>query len=67
MPKVQKGAAELKEKWDQPILPAGYWNLPGYTTPTKHRVADAEAQSISPYVRAVADMDANATKEEKDK
>jgi len=37
--------------------PAGYWNDPIVVNPTKQKMAQAKADIISPYEKALADMD----------
>ncbi|KAI0561523.1 NADH-ubiquinone oxidoreductase 11kDa subunit [Gracilaria domingensis] len=61
--KLQANIPTLKKRWDTPLLPKGYWNAPGMTYQTKERVAEAEAQVLSLYERALADMDAIAKKD----
>ncbi|CAN8072151.1 unnamed protein product [Agarophyton chilense] len=61
--KIQANIPKVKKRWDTPLLPKGYWNSPGMTYVTKERLADAEAQVLSPYERALAEMSSGESKE----
>ncbi len=62
-----KGAAELRKRWDQPILGPGYWNTPKYNVQTKERHAEAKAVPVSHYAAALADVQAGREAQGTDK
>lgn len=57
---MKANSEKVKEDWEMPLLPKGYWNSRGATYVTKERLAEAEGDMLSPYQRALADMDASA-------
>lgn len=56
---VQEGSIKLRERWEQPLRPKGFWNSVTSTALTKQRLSEAEAYNLSPYSRALQKMDAD--------
>ena len=56
---VHEGSIKLRERWEQPLRPKGFWNGVLSTSITKERLSEAEAYNISPYSRALQKMDAD--------
>lgn len=56
---VQEGSVKVRERWEQPLRPKGFWNSATATAVTKHRLSEAEAYNLSPYSVALQKMDAD--------
>ncbi|CDF35865.1 unnamed protein product [Chondrus crispus] len=55
--KMSEGSVKLRDRWDKPPKPAGYWNAPAVTRSTTLNNARAEAELLSPYARLLREMD----------